>query len=66
MDASRCAELAAALAADPGGAIPAYEAAMFARVRPIAEASARAQAMMLSPTAADDIVRFFGSGVAPG
>ncbi|MEV0002876.1 FAD-dependent monooxygenase [Micromonospora sp. NPDC050980] len=53
------AELAAALAADPGSAIRAYEEAMFARTRPIAEMSARVHAMMLSPTAADDLVRFF-------
>ncbi|MEV6932733.1 FAD-dependent monooxygenase [Dactylosporangium sp. NPDC051485] len=56
------AELAAALAtnpADPGSAIQAYEEAMFARTHPIAEMSARVQAMMLSPTAADDIIRFF-------
>jgi 2-polyprenyl-6-methoxyphenol hydroxylase-like FAD-dependent oxidoreductase len=56
------AELAAALAADPAdpdAAIRAYEEAMFARMHPIAEMSARVQAMMLSPTAADDIVRFF-------
>ncbi|MEO3816549.1 NAD(P)/FAD-dependent oxidoreductase [Plantactinospora sp. B24E8] len=56
------AELATALAtnpADPDSAIRAYEEAMFARIHPIAEMSARVQAMMLSPTAADDIVRFF-------
>lgn len=56
------AELAAELAGDPGdpdSAIRTYEEAMFARVHPIAEMSARVQAMMLSPTAADDIVRFF-------
>ncbi|MEV6965574.1 FAD-dependent monooxygenase [Hamadaea sp. NPDC051192] len=56
------AELAAELAAnpaDPDSAIRAYEEAMFARIHPIAERSARIQAMMLSPTAADDIVRFF-------
>ncbi|MGW3614056.1 FAD-dependent oxidoreductase [Micromonospora sp. NPDC005163] len=56
------AELAAALAtnpADPDPAIQAYEEAMFARTHPIAEMSARVQAMMLSPTAADDLVRFF-------
>ncbi|MGC4808369.1 FAD-dependent oxidoreductase [Micromonospora sp. DT233] len=56
------AELAAAIAADPAdpdSAILAYEEAMFARIHPIAEMSARVQAMMLSPTAADDIVRFF-------
>ncbi|MEV4619629.1 NAD(P)/FAD-dependent oxidoreductase [Asanoa sp. NPDC049573] len=53
------AQLAARLAADPDSAIRAYEEAMFARIHPIAEMSARVQAMMLSPTAADDLVRFF-------
>ncbi|QLQ35474.1 FAD-dependent oxidoreductase [Micromonospora robiginosa] len=56
------ADLAAALAADPAdpdAAIRAYEEAMFARVQPIAEMCVRVQAMMLSPTAADDLVRFF-------
>ncbi|GAA0497934.1 FAD-dependent oxidoreductase [Paractinoplanes deccanensis] len=56
------AELAAALAAnpaDPDTAIRAYEEGMFARIQPIAEMSARVQAMMLSPTAAEDITRFF-------
>jgi 2-polyprenyl-6-methoxyphenol hydroxylase-like FAD-dependent oxidoreductase len=56
------AELAAGLAAhpaDPDAAIRAYEEAMFARIGPVAEMSARVQAMLLSPTAADEIVRFF-------
>ncbi|TYB40287.1 FAD-dependent monooxygenase [Micromonospora sp. AP08] len=56
------AELAAELAgnpADPDSAIRAYEQAMFARIHPIAEMSARVQAMMLSPSAAEDTVRFF-------
>ncbi|MET8832513.1 FAD-dependent monooxygenase [Micromonospora sp. NPDC004540] len=56
------AALAAALAADPAdpdSAIRTYEEAMFTRIHPIAEMSARVQAMMLSPTAADDIIRFF-------
>ncbi|MEU4680314.1 NAD(P)/FAD-dependent oxidoreductase [Micromonospora sp. NPDC023737] len=56
------AELAAELVtnpADPDSAIQRYEEAMFTRTHPIAEMSARVQAMMLSPTAADDIVRFF-------
>ncbi|MET7965044.1 FAD-dependent monooxygenase [Micromonospora sp. NPDC005305] len=56
------AELAAELAtspADADAAIRRYEEAMFTRIHPIAEMSARVQAMMLSPTAADDIVRFF-------
>jgi 2-polyprenyl-6-methoxyphenol hydroxylase-like FAD-dependent oxidoreductase len=53
------AELAARFAADPDTAIRTYEEAMFTRIHPIAEMSARIQAMMLSPTAAEDIVRFF-------
>ncbi|MFI5908621.1 FAD-dependent oxidoreductase [Dactylosporangium sp. NPDC051541] len=56
------AELAAAIVAnraDPDAALRAYEEAMFARIHPIAAMSARVQAMMLSPTAADDIIRFF-------
>jgi 2-polyprenyl-6-methoxyphenol hydroxylase-like FAD-dependent oxidoreductase len=56
------AELAAELAATPGDperAIRAYEEAMFTRAQSIAEMSARIQSMMLSPTAAEDIVRFF-------
>ncbi|SNT49814.1 2-polyprenyl-6-methoxyphenol hydroxylase [Asanoa hainanensis] len=56
------AELAAALAAnptDPDAAIRSYEEAMFARIQPIAEMSARVHAMMLSATAAEDLVRFF-------
>ncbi|WP_089154446.1 FAD-dependent oxidoreductase [Micromonospora sp. NBS 11-29] len=53
------AELATAFAADPATAIRAYEETMFTRIQPIAEMSGRVQAMMLSPTAAEDIVRFF-------
>jgi hypothetical protein len=56
------AELAGELAAhptDPEAAIRAYEEAMFTRTHAIAEMSARVQAMMLSPTAAEDITRFF-------
>jgi 2-polyprenyl-6-methoxyphenol hydroxylase-like FAD-dependent oxidoreductase len=58
------AELAGRLAAGPESAVPTYEEAMFARIHPIAEMSARVQAMMLSPTAAEDIVRFFKAGPA--
>jgi 2-polyprenyl-6-methoxyphenol hydroxylase-like FAD-dependent oxidoreductase len=56
------AELATALAAhptNPNQAIRSYEDAMFTRIHPIAEMSTRVQAMMLSPTAAADITRFF-------
>ena len=56
------AELAGELVTNPDSAIREYEEAMFARIHPIAEMSARVQAMMLSPTAADDIVRFFARG----
>jgi hypothetical protein len=34
---------------------------MFARTTPIAEESAEAAAMLQSPTAAQDMARFFGS-----
>jgi hypothetical protein len=44
---------------DPDSAIRTYEEAMFTRTDPIAEMSARVQSMMLAPTAADDITRFF-------
>ncbi|GLZ79427.1 FAD-dependent oxidoreductase [Actinorhabdospora filicis] len=62
------AELAARLVAapgDPDAAIAAYEEAMFARIGPIAQMSARIQAMMLSPTAAEDTVAFFTREPAP-
>jgi 2-polyprenyl-6-methoxyphenol hydroxylase-like FAD-dependent oxidoreductase len=52
-------ELAGRLAANPDTAIRTYEEAMFTRTQAIAEMSARIQAMMLSPTAAEDITRFF-------
>jgi 2-polyprenyl-6-methoxyphenol hydroxylase-like FAD-dependent oxidoreductase len=56
------AELARELAAAPDQAIRTYEEAMFDRIEPIAQMSTRIQAMMLSPTAADDLVRFFTRG----
>ncbi|WP_130401245.1 FAD-dependent oxidoreductase [Micromonospora violae] len=62
------AELAGHLAThptDPDTAIRAYEESMFARIHPIAAMSARVQAMMLSPTAAEDIVRFFSRPAEP-
>ncbi|MEE6260736.1 NAD(P)/FAD-dependent oxidoreductase [Plantactinospora sonchi] len=59
LDAGELAGELAANPADPDSAIQAYEEAMFTRIQPIAEMSARVQAMMLSPTAADDIIRFF-------
>ncbi|MET8253802.1 FAD-dependent monooxygenase [Micromonospora sp. NPDC005197] len=59
LDAAELARELAANPADPDAAIRAYEEAMFARIEPIAEMCARVQAMMLSPTAADDLVRFF-------
>jgi 2-polyprenyl-6-methoxyphenol hydroxylase-like FAD-dependent oxidoreductase len=59
LDAAELAGELAANPADPDSAIRTYEEAMFARTHPIAEMSARVQAMMLSPTAADDVTRFF-------
>jgi 2-polyprenyl-6-methoxyphenol hydroxylase-like FAD-dependent oxidoreductase len=59
LDAAELATELAAHPADPDTAIHAYEEAMFTRIHPIAEMSTRIQAMMLSDTAADDIVRFF-------
>jgi 2-polyprenyl-6-methoxyphenol hydroxylase-like FAD-dependent oxidoreductase len=59
LDAAELAGELAANPADPDSAIRTYEEAMFTRTHPIAEMSARVQAMMLSPTAADDITRFF-------
>jgi 2-polyprenyl-6-methoxyphenol hydroxylase-like FAD-dependent oxidoreductase len=59
LDAAELARELAANPADPHSAIRANEEAMFTRIHPIAEMSARVQAMMLSPTAAEDITRFF-------
>ncbi|MGW3791880.1 FAD-dependent oxidoreductase [Micromonospora arida] len=59
LDAAELAGQLAANPADPDSAIRTYEESMFSRIHPIAEMSARVQAMMLSPTAAEDIVRFF-------
>jgi len=56
------AELALALVAHPGDpatAIRGYEEAMFSRTAPIADRSVRIHAQMLSPTAAEDMTRFF-------
>jgi 2-polyprenyl-6-methoxyphenol hydroxylase-like FAD-dependent oxidoreductase len=65
LDAAELGILLAANPADPDAAIRSYEEAMFARIHPIAEMSARVQAMMLSPTAADDLVRFFAARPEP-
>ncbi|AGZ40010.1 FAD-dependent oxidoreductase [Actinoplanes friuliensis] len=59
LDGAELANHLAAGIADPDAAVRAYEEGMFARIGPVAEMSARVQAMMLSPTAAEDIVRFF-------
>ena len=56
------AELALTLAAHPedlSTAIHDYEQTMFTRIHPIAERSMRIHAKMLTPTAAEDITRFF-------
>jgi 2-polyprenyl-6-methoxyphenol hydroxylase-like FAD-dependent oxidoreductase len=49
------------VAGDLGSAVEAYEKGMFARIHPIAARSERIQAMMLSDTAAQDLLRFFGA-----
>jgi 2-polyprenyl-6-methoxyphenol hydroxylase-like FAD-dependent oxidoreductase len=59
LDAS---ELAFAIAANPDdlpGAVRSFELAMFDRMQPIAKDSAEMEAMLLSPTAAADMTRFF-------
>jgi 2-polyprenyl-6-methoxyphenol hydroxylase-like FAD-dependent oxidoreductase len=58
------AELALALALvahpdDPSAAIRDYEQTMFSRIHPIADRSARIHGQILSPTAAEDMTRFF-------
>ncbi|MBG6065415.1 FAD-dependent oxidoreductase [Micromonospora ureilytica] len=65
LDAAELASQLAANTADPNSAIRAYEESMFSRIHPIAEMSARVQAMMLSPTAAEDIARFFTRPAEP-
>jgi 2-polyprenyl-6-methoxyphenol hydroxylase-like FAD-dependent oxidoreductase len=59
------ARLALALAGsltDPSEAVAAFEAEMFARTAPVAQESAEMFAMLHSPTAAQDMVRFFSAG----
>jgi 2-polyprenyl-6-methoxyphenol hydroxylase-like FAD-dependent oxidoreductase len=56
------ADLAAEVVAnpdDPAGAIARYEMQMRARIAPIERESAKMQQLILSPTALDDMVRFF-------
>ncbi|MBT0769852.1 FAD-dependent monooxygenase [Kineosporia sp. J2-2] len=56
------ADLAAELAANPhdqAGAIARFEARMWRRIGPVAESCARLERRLLSPTALDDMVRFF-------
>ncbi|MEU8010322.1 FAD-dependent oxidoreductase [Micromonospora parva] len=65
LDAAELGRQLAGSPADPNAAIRGYEESMFTRIHPIAEMSARVQAMMLSPTAADDIVRFFTRPAEP-
>jgi 2-polyprenyl-6-methoxyphenol hydroxylase-like FAD-dependent oxidoreductase len=55
------AKLALAMVEDPTTAFAAYEDEMFARTSAIARESAETAAMLQSPTAAQDMARFFGS-----
>lgn len=48
---------------DPAAAVRAYETAMFERTAAVARDSAQMQAMVLSPTAAQDMAAFFGGAV---
>ena len=59
LDAAELAGELAANPADPDRRSGRTKSRCSARIHPIAEMSARVQAMMLSPTAAEDIVRFF-------
>jgi len=61
LDGARLALGLASNLADLAAALAAFEAEMFARTTPIAEESAEAAAMLQSPTAAQDMARFFGS-----
>ena len=45
--------------ADVAAAVAAFEAGMFARIAPVAKESAETAAMLHSPTAAQDMARFF-------
>jgi len=59
------AELALSLTTHPGdlrSAVRAFEQAMFGRMHVVAAESADMQAMLLSPTAATDMCRFFSTG----
>jgi 2-polyprenyl-6-methoxyphenol hydroxylase-like FAD-dependent oxidoreductase len=56
------AKLALAMAENPATAFAAYEAELFARTSAIAQESAETAAMLQSPTAAQDMARFFGGG----
>jgi 2-polyprenyl-6-methoxyphenol hydroxylase-like FAD-dependent oxidoreductase len=56
------AKLALAMVEDPTTAFAAYEDEMFARTCAIAQESAETAAMLRSPTAAQDMARFFGAG----
>ena len=61
LDGARLAVALAGNLADPAAALAAFEAEMFAHTTPVAEESAETAAMLQSPTAAQDMARFFGS-----
>jgi 2-polyprenyl-6-methoxyphenol hydroxylase-like FAD-dependent oxidoreductase len=62
LDGARLALALAGNLADLAGALAAFEAEMFARTGPVARESAETAAMLQSPTAAQDMARFFGAG----
>jgi 2-polyprenyl-6-methoxyphenol hydroxylase-like FAD-dependent oxidoreductase len=65
LDGARLALAVAGNLADVDVALAAFEEEMFARTAPVAEESAETAAMLRSPTAAQDMARFFGGGQTP-
>jgi 2-polyprenyl-6-methoxyphenol hydroxylase-like FAD-dependent oxidoreductase len=62
LDGARLALALAGNLGSPAGALAAFEAEMFARTSLVAQESAETAAMLQSPTAAQDMARFFGAG----
>ena len=61
LDGARLALALAGNLADPAAALAAFEADMFARTTPVAQESAETAALLQSPTAAEEMARFFAS-----
>jgi 2-polyprenyl-6-methoxyphenol hydroxylase-like FAD-dependent oxidoreductase len=65
LDGARLALAVAGNLPDVDVALAAFEEEMFARTAPVAEEPAETAAMLRSPTAAQDMARFFGGGQTP-